>query len=311
LANTVEGAAPDIMIFLLLLGVVFASYSYMANLLFGAFIDRYARFEHTMVTLFLVTMGEFEYEEFTEVDKIFASVFFFTFIILVFFVLLNIFIGIINEAYAQESAKPRMAMADEFSGFVGQLRHDMAAPFIRMMDKANELKKRAEDKWREVQEMAEARQRWEALGRNVSTKLRDHEMRELAKVTDELWWVPIDKAEDLLRTHHELLKEYRPGLDDAIQLVEDVRLAGKKMDGSNIFDLELKALDGLVTKFEQKIEATEAAIEEEKAKAREERRLQLAKERGEDPDDVVVEEENPLLEAAAGDGEAAVEAPAA
>ena len=106
LTNTLTTALPEVVTFLIMFAIVFIAYGFMANLMFGSALVQYASFERTLITLFLVTLGEFDYAEFDGVTKIFAPIFFFTFIVFVFFVLLNMFIGIVGEAYNKESAKP-------------------------------------------------------------------------------------------------------------------------------------------------------------------------------------------------------------
>ena len=108
LSNTLTTAFPEVFVFLIMFGIVFIAYGIMANLLFGTALVQYSSFARTMITLFLVTLGDFDYSELENVTKIFAPIFFFSFIIFVFFVLLNMFIGIINEAYNVESQKPKV-----------------------------------------------------------------------------------------------------------------------------------------------------------------------------------------------------------
>ena len=101
--------------------IVFIAYGIMANLLFGTALVQYSSFERTLITLFLVTLGDFDYTELEDVTHIFAPIFFFSFIVFVFFVLLNMFIGIINEAYIVESEKPKKDLTDEFIEFLSVL----------------------------------------------------------------------------------------------------------------------------------------------------------------------------------------------
>jgi len=272
LSAVVLRALPDCMFFLILLGVVFFGYSYMSNIYFGNFIEAYAKIEHAMVTLFLVTMGEFEYEEFGEVSQIFAAVFFFTFIILVFFILLNIFIGIINEAYAQEQAKPLMSMVEEFSIWSSTLQEDMARPFVEMMDQAKEYAKQLEQMAMEAKYLYEQAKRREAIGSNLVLKLRDHERFEWADLAKSLWNTPLPKPEDLMATGQELLKFYTEAYDDALPLFNGVKEAGARPDGTNMFELEVQALQRLVKELEEKMDETEARIEDEKEALRAEKR---------------------------------------
>jgi len=50
LSSVVMRALPDCGFFLILLGVVFFAYSYMANIYFGSYLEPYAKIEHAMVS---------------------------------------------------------------------------------------------------------------------------------------------------------------------------------------------------------------------------------------------------------------------
>ena len=50
-------------------------------------------------TLFLILLGEFDYDEMRLVNPLWAIVFFLFFVIFMFFIVLNIFLAILNDAY--------------------------------------------------------------------------------------------------------------------------------------------------------------------------------------------------------------------
>ena len=170
-------------------------------------------------------MGEFDYQEFGEVNAVFAAVFFFTFIVLVFFVLLNIFIGIINEAYAQEQAKPITGMLDEFDSWLTALKQDISAPFLLMMEQAKEMALLAEEMAKSAQKAYEERKRREAIGTNLVLKFRDEEKYEWADLAKSLWPTPNPKVEDSRATFTELLKYYTEAYEDTVPFLEEVNLS--------------------------------------------------------------------------------------
>merc|ERR1719310_97406 len=53
----------------------------------------------TLGTLFLILLGEFDYDEMRQVDEWWAFIFFIFFVIFMFFIVLNIFLAILNDAY--------------------------------------------------------------------------------------------------------------------------------------------------------------------------------------------------------------------
>merc|ERR1711935_1146910 len=50
-------------------------------------------------TLFLILLGEFDFDEMAEVSWLWATLFFILYVIFMFFVVLNIFLAILNDAY--------------------------------------------------------------------------------------------------------------------------------------------------------------------------------------------------------------------
>lgn len=52
-----------------------------------------------MFTLLRTILGDFDYGEIEAIDRILAPIFFLSFIVLVFFILLNMFLAIINDTY--------------------------------------------------------------------------------------------------------------------------------------------------------------------------------------------------------------------
>merc|ERR1719310_2772325 len=53
----------------------------------------------TLGTLFLILLGEFDYDEMRAVNGVWAFIFFIFFVIFMFFIVLNIFLAILNDAY--------------------------------------------------------------------------------------------------------------------------------------------------------------------------------------------------------------------
>ena len=69
--------------------------------IFGSHLEDYSTFVRTMVTQFSMTLGDFDFEALMSVSPAFGSLYFFAFIGLNVMVLMNIFIAIINDSYAE------------------------------------------------------------------------------------------------------------------------------------------------------------------------------------------------------------------
>ena len=81
--------------------------------IFGSELEDYSTFVRTMVTQFSMTLGDFDFEALMSVSPMFGSLYFFAFIGLNVMVLMNMFIAIINDSYA-EIQEETADMANEF-----------------------------------------------------------------------------------------------------------------------------------------------------------------------------------------------------
>lgn len=80
---------------------------------FGSELEDYSSFVRTMVTQFSMTLGDFDFEALVSVSPAFGSLYFFAFIGLNVMVLMNMFIAIINDSYA-EVQEETAEMENEF-----------------------------------------------------------------------------------------------------------------------------------------------------------------------------------------------------
>ncbi|CAH1970953.1 unnamed protein product [Acanthoscelides obtectus] len=99
LSSTLKRCSKDISYFLLMFFIVFIAFGEVGCLLFGSSVYNYKNLDIAMFTLLRTTLGNFEYEEIGNIHKVLAPIYFLTFIFLVIFVLLNMFLAIINDTY--------------------------------------------------------------------------------------------------------------------------------------------------------------------------------------------------------------------
>merc|ERR1719263_2311940 len=67
--------------------------------IFGMQAAGFKTLQDTLGTLFLILLGEFDFEEMRAVHEAWAFIFFLFFVIFMFFIVLNIFLAILNDAY--------------------------------------------------------------------------------------------------------------------------------------------------------------------------------------------------------------------
>ena len=77
--------------------IVFLSSGQAFNMAFGAHIDNYSTSTGAMMSLFRALLGDFEYFDIQKVDPVAGPLLFVVYILLVGFILLNMFIAILAE----------------------------------------------------------------------------------------------------------------------------------------------------------------------------------------------------------------------
>eukprot|EP00003_Mantamonas_plastica_P001119 TRINITY_DN1081_c0_g1_i1.p1 TRINITY_DN1081_c0_g1~~TRINITY_DN1081_c0_g1_i1.p1 ORF type:complete len:608 (-),score=224.88 TRINITY_DN1081_c0_g1_i1:24-1847(-) len=98
--STLGMASADLVAFFIFFMIVFLGFSMMGHLLFGATVEDYRELGLSLITCFKMILGEFNYTEIQRANRFLGAVFFILFILLVYFTLANMFLAIINDAYA-------------------------------------------------------------------------------------------------------------------------------------------------------------------------------------------------------------------
>ena len=121
LSETIAIAAPDVASFFAMFGFVFIAFVLNAMVLFGHSAESYHTFIRGAESLFLWLLGDFDYSELRQATPAFAAMFFVVYNVVTVFVLLNVFIGIIGEAYIEAKGDGTYAgtLRDDFSIICG------------------------------------------------------------------------------------------------------------------------------------------------------------------------------------------------
>jgi Polycystin cation channel len=97
-------AGPDLLHFAVVAGIVFVGYAMMAHVIFGNVIEKFSTFRLSIDTCFEMLLGEIGVNEdlkaLTGLQGLAGSLFFWTFELLVFMVLLNFLLAIIVDAFS-------------------------------------------------------------------------------------------------------------------------------------------------------------------------------------------------------------------
>eukprot|EP00744_Colponema_vietnamica_P005845 GILI01008520.1.p1 GENE.GILI01008520.1~~GILI01008520.1.p1 ORF type:complete len:710 (+),score=131.76 GILI01008520.1:112-2241(+) len=121
--KTMMMAAADFVPFTVVFGIVFLGFSLMGYVLFGSSLSNYRTVVDSASTMLRCLLGSYDYESISEVHPNLAPVFFFSYVLIMYMILLSIFIGIFVHAYGrarnQLSKKEQMGDVDKLflSGF--------------------------------------------------------------------------------------------------------------------------------------------------------------------------------------------------
>eukprot|EP00755_Sulcionema_specki_P011605 Sspe_Gene.7845::Locus_2660_Transcript_1_1_Confidence_1.000_Length_3518::g.7845::m.7845/K04990/PKD2L1; polycystin 2L1 len=101
LTKTLEKAASDLVGIVMIFIVVFIAFSLMSHVVYGLVIEDFRTFGQTVITLCRILIGDFDYEQLLTEQRIFTPVMFSLYNALAVFLLLNMVIAILDEAFSK------------------------------------------------------------------------------------------------------------------------------------------------------------------------------------------------------------------
>ncbi|KAM9847493.1 polycystin-2-like protein 1 [Aulostomus maculatus] len=101
LSSTLGRCAKDIMGFAIMFFIVFFAYAQLGYLLFGMEVESFSTFVKCIFTQFRIILGDFDYDAIDRANRVLGPIYFVTYVFFVFFVLLNMFLAIINDTYSE------------------------------------------------------------------------------------------------------------------------------------------------------------------------------------------------------------------
>ena len=100
LIKTLSNSREEIFYFLVIFAVIFVGFALAFQLGFGSDVEEYRSFTDSLMSLFRMLLGEFNYYALENSNRVLAPLFFTFYNVLVLFVLSNMFIAIVSGAYA-------------------------------------------------------------------------------------------------------------------------------------------------------------------------------------------------------------------
>ncbi|XP_035519182.1 polycystic kidney disease 2-like 1 protein [Morone saxatilis] len=101
LSSTLGRCAKDILGFAIMFFIVFFAYAQLGYLLFGTEVESFSTFVKCIFTQFRIILGDFDYNAIDRANRVLGPIYFVTYVFFVFFVLLNMFLAIINDTYSE------------------------------------------------------------------------------------------------------------------------------------------------------------------------------------------------------------------
>ena len=104
-STTLSRCSRDILSFAVMFFIIFFAFSQLGLLLFGTILKDFATFHDSTYTLFRIILGDFDFLALEQASTLLGPIFFITYIFCVFFILLNMFLAIINDTYSEVKAE--------------------------------------------------------------------------------------------------------------------------------------------------------------------------------------------------------------
>ncbi|XP_005932418.1 polycystin-2 isoform X2 [Haplochromis burtoni] len=104
LSSTMSRCAKDLMGFAIMFFIIFLAYAQLAYLVFGTQVNDFSTFQASIFTQFRIILGDFNFSEIEEAHPVVGPIYFTTFVFFIFFILMNMFLAIINDTYSEVKA---------------------------------------------------------------------------------------------------------------------------------------------------------------------------------------------------------------
>lgn len=101
LSSTLSRCSKDVGGFAIMFFIVFFAFAQLGYLLFGSQVQAFSSFGTAVFSLLRLILGDFDFEELEAANRVLGPIYFLSYVFFVFFVLMNMFLAIINDTYAE------------------------------------------------------------------------------------------------------------------------------------------------------------------------------------------------------------------
>nr|XP_695404.3 polycystic kidney disease 2-like 1 protein [Danio rerio] len=137
LTSTLARCALDIFGFAIMFFIVFFAYAQLGYLLFGTEVETFSTFNKCIFTQFRIILGDFDYDAIDRANRVLGPIYFFSYVFFVFFVLLNMFLAIINDTYSEVKSE-LASQKDEFQ-IADLIKQSYAKTFMKLKLKKEKI----------------------------------------------------------------------------------------------------------------------------------------------------------------------------
>ncbi|KAL6487075.1 hypothetical protein MHYP_G00037010 [Metynnis hypsauchen] len=137
LSSTLARCATDILGFAIMFFIVFFAYAQLGYLLFGTEVESFSTFHKCIFTQFRIILGDFDYDAIEQANRVLGPIYFFTYVFFVFFVLLNMFLAIINDTYSE--VKEELASQKDELQLTDIIKQSYAKTFMKLKLKKEKI----------------------------------------------------------------------------------------------------------------------------------------------------------------------------
>eukprot|EP00697_Spironema_sp_BW2_P011280 gnl/Spiro4/26930_TR13396_c0_g1_i1.p1 gnl/Spiro4/26930_TR13396_c0_g1~~gnl/Spiro4/26930_TR13396_c0_g1_i1.p1 ORF type:complete len:815 (-),score=193.80 gnl/Spiro4/26930_TR13396_c0_g1_i1:118-2562(-) len=132
--STISRAMPELAAFVIIFFIVFMGFTLMGYVLFGERAELYRNLTQAISTNFGILLGQRVFEQIYPINRLVAPLYFVSYVVIVFLVLINVFLAIITDAYREiEDERKEEEKGDEFRAtdrsFASLVHRHVAKPF--------------------------------------------------------------------------------------------------------------------------------------------------------------------------------------
>lgn len=143
LQDTMKAAIVDIFYFLIMIVIILLGFVFFAYLSFGHTLLNYSNVENSFMHCFSMIIGEFSFEELNEADDVMSYLFFYIFMVFFTFILLNIFIAILERAYTR--VKESIGEDEQKTNYLESLLIFFVSKIKKLLNRKEQVRKQDED----------------------------------------------------------------------------------------------------------------------------------------------------------------------